>query len=146
MQKVIIVTLLLISAIVVNAQEWQTDLEKSKAIAKEKNRNIILVFSGSDWCAPCMKLENEILSSEEFKTYAKDHFVLLRADFPEKKKNRLSDEQQKKNNMLAEKYNLHGYFPFVVVLDFKGNILGTTGYKKVSSEEYIKILTSFKAI
>ncbi len=130
-------------AYTVSAQEWQTNLATAQGIAKEKNQKIILVFSGSDWCAPCIKLEREIWESEEFKTFSKDNFVLLRADFPRKKKNKLSKEQQEKNNQLAEKYNINGYFPFVVVMNGNGEVLGTTAYKKVSPTEYIKILTSF---
>jgi len=143
MRILIISILLLFSTSAINAQEWQTDLEKCKEIAKEKNKKIILVFSGSDWCAPCIKLENEIWNSDEFKSYAKDNFVLLKADFPKKKKNKLSKEQQEKNNQLAEKYNQTGYFPFVVVLDSNAKIIGTTGYKKVTPKEYIAILNSF---
>jgi len=125
------------------SQEWQTDLNDAKQIAQSKNQNIILVFQGSDWCAPCIKLEKEIWSTDVFKAYAKDNFVMLKADFPKKKQNRLPKEQQEKNDALAEKYNNQGHFPLVVVLDKTGKVLGTTGYKKVSPEEYIKILTSF---
>ena len=102
-----------------------------------------MVFQGSDWCAPCIKLEQEIWSSDEFKSYAEDHFVLLKADFPKRKKNALVKEQQEANNHLAEVYNKQGFFPFVVVLDKEGKVLGETGYNKVEPKEYIKILTSF---
>jgi thioredoxin-related protein len=143
MKKITTTILLLLSFLMVNAQEWQTDFEKAKEIAAEKNQKIILVFSGSDWCAPCIKLDRQIWQSDEFKTYAKDNFVLLKADFPRKKNNKLSKEQQEKNNKLAEVYNTNGYFPFVIVLDKNGTVLGTTGYKKVTPKEYINILTSF---
>ncbi len=126
-----------------NAQDWETDFEKAKKLATEKDRNIVLVFSGSDWCAPCIKLETEIWSTEEFINYANENFVLLKADFPRKKKNRLTEEQQEKNNQLAEKYNTRGYFPLVVVLDKNEKVLGTTGYKKIEPSEYIKLLSSF---
>ncbi|MDA3912191.1 MAG: thioredoxin family protein [Bacteroidales bacterium] len=143
MKKITTTILLLLSFLMVNAQEWQTDFEKAKEIAAEKNQKIILVFSGSDWCAPCIKLDRQIWQSDEFKTYAKDNFFLLKADFPRKKNNKLSKEQQEKNNKLAEVYNTNGYFPFVIVLDKNGTVLGTTGYKKVTPKEYINILTSF---
>ena len=123
-----------------SAQDWQTDFIKAKGIATEKNQNIILVFSGSDWCAPCIKLETEIFSSEEFKSYAKDNYVMLKADFPRKKKNKLSKEQQKKNAELADKYNSRGFFPLVLVLDSNGKVILKTDYKKVSPKEYIAIL------
>lgn len=130
-------------ATMVSAQEWQTDFDKAKDLAAQKNLDIVLVFQGSDWCAPCIKLENEIWSSDEFISLAKDHFVMLKADFPRKRRNALPPEQQKKNQQLAEKYNQSGYFPFVVVLDKNGKVLGQTGYKKLSPKEYYDLLLSF---
>ncbi|HPE82164.1 MAG TPA: thioredoxin family protein [Aequorivita sp.] len=142
--KKILVSFVLISFFqTVSAQEWQTDFETAKQISSEENHPIILVFQGSDWCAPCIKLDREIWSSEEFKAYSKEHFVMLQADFPRKKANRLNDEQQEKNNQLAEKYNKQGYFPFVVVLDKDGNVLGEAGYEKTTPAAYIEKLESF---
>ncbi|MCF6241084.1 MAG: thioredoxin family protein [Bacteroidales bacterium] len=138
-----LITFSLLFSALVNAQNWQTDLEKAKEIANNENRKIVLVFQGSDWCAPCIKLEQNIWSSEEFKNYAKDHFVMLLADFPRKKKNQLPKEQQEKNNFLAEKYNPQGFFPLIVVLDKGGEVLGSTGYKNISPKEYIDLLNSF---
>lgn len=125
------------------AQDWLTNIDEAKKQASELDLNIILVFQGSDWCAPCIKLEKEIWSSQEFQAYAKDHFVMLKADFPRKKQNALSPDQQEHNEGLAEKYNRDGYFPFVVVLDGSGKVLGESGYKKISPAEYIILLTSF---
>jgi len=142
MRKLIAIILLLASFVVSNAQEWQTDINKSKEIAKEKNLNILLLFAGSDWCAPCIKLEKNIWNSDEFKKYAKENLVLLKADFPKKRKNKLPKEQQEKNDKLFEKYNTIGGFPFVVILDNTGKILGTNGYKDVSPAEYIAQINS----
>lgn len=141
--KTLTTLLFLISFSVANAQVWNTDITTAKKTAQEQNRKIILVFQGSDWCGPCIKLEKEIWSSEEFKRYAKEQFVLLKADFPKKKANKLSKEQQTKNDLLAEKYNQNGYFPLVVVLDKTGKVLGTTGYKNITPAEYIKLLAAF---
>ncbi|WP_297797135.1 thioredoxin family protein [uncultured Eudoraea sp.] len=135
---------LFIGSATIWAQEWQTDFNYAKELAKSGDKPIILVFQGSDWCAPCIKLEQQIWSSEEFKNYSSDHFVLLLADFPRKKQNKLSVEQQEKNKDLAETYNQNGYFPLVVVLDKDGRVLGQTGYKKITVKEYIGLLESFK--
>ena len=144
MKKVIAFSYLLFFSIIsMNAQEWQTDFYEAQKIASEKNQKIILVFQGSDWCGPCIKLDTEIWSTKEFIDYSKDNFVLLKADFPRKKKNMLSKEQQEKNNQLAEKYNTRGFFPYVVVLDKDAVVLGSTSYKKTTPSEYIHILNSF---
>jgi len=134
----------LLLSTLVNAQNWETDFEQAKTLAVEKQVNIIVVFQGSDWCAPCRKLDKNIWSSEEFKTYAAENAVLLKVDFPKRKKNRLSKEQQEKNGLMAERYNPKGYLPQVVVLNPQGKVLGRTGYNKYSPSEYISLLSSFK--
>lgn len=63
------------------AQEWQTDFTKAKEIAAKESKPIILVFQGSDWCAPCIKLDREVWSTETFKKYAAAHYVMLQTDF-----------------------------------------------------------------
>lgn len=125
------------------AQEWFTDIDEALKTASEKNRKIILVFQGSDWNGMCKRLEKEMWTNTEFREYAQEHFVMLKADFPRRAENRLTEEQQEKNKRLKEKYNLSGTFPHVVVLNKEGEVQGTTGYKKVSPYMYIKVLNSF---
>ena len=124
-------------------QDWSTDFEEAKKMANSNNQNIVLVFQGSDWCAPCIKLEKEIWSTNEFQKLNEDHFVMLKADFPRGKKNQLSEKQQIQNKKLAELYNPNGYFPLVVVLDENGKVLGKLGYEKTTPSQYFKKLTSF---
>ena len=125
------------------SQNWELDFNNALKTAQDSNKTIVLVFSGSDWCAPCMKLEKEIWESDTFQNYAEDHFVMVRVDFPRKKANKPPKEQEAKNAILAEKYNPNGYFPSVVIIDKNKNVLGNTGYKKLTPEEYIKHLNSF---
>jgi len=125
------------------SQDWQTNFEDAKHLAKNEHKPIILVFQGSDWCAPCIKLGREVWSTAPFISYATEHYVMLQADFPRKKQNTLSNEQIKSNNMLAEKYNNKGIFPLVVLLDAGGNELGRTGYKKLSPKGYIDELNQY---
>lgn len=138
-----VVYLFLLLSTVSFGQDWITDFEKAKEIAASKNQKIILVFQGSDWCAPCIKLDREIWSTNAFTAYAKEHYVMLQADFPRKKKNALTEVQATANAKLAETYNKQGIFPFVVVLDAKGTVLGETSYKKIAPEEYINHLESY---
>ena len=126
------------------AQQWTANWGEAQKQANEKERNILLVFSGSDWCGPCIKLEKTIWQSAEFTAHAGNHLILYRADFPKSKKNQLTAELKKENGELAEKYNPQGLFPLVVLLDKQGKILGTTGYKNISPTEYIRLLESFE--
>ena len=136
--KTLFLILFTFSNIILTAQNWETDLDTAKSLAQKNQQPVVLVFQGSDWCAPCIKLDRKIWQSETFKTYAKEHFVMLKADFPRRKKNRLSEAQQNKNNRLAELYNPHGKFPMVVVLDAQGKVLGRIGFKRRwSPQDYI---------
>ena len=143
MRKIAILCFVLLSSFSF-AQDWQTNFEEAKRIASAQNKNIILVFSGSDWCAPCIKLDKSIWQSEAFKKESEKEWIVVKADFPRKKANVLSKEQTEQNRKLAEKYNNEGSFPLVVVLDNTGKVIGRMGYKNVSPEEYIKMIHSLE--
>lgn len=127
-----------------NAQNWKSNLEEAKSQATNENKDILLVFSGSDWCGPCIKLEKNVWKSDAFKKESEKKWVLVRADFPKKKANQLSAELTENNKKLAEKYNKGGSFPLVVLLDKTGKVLGMTGFKNVSAEDYIEIIKALK--
>ena len=52
----------------------------------------------------------------------------------------LIPELTEQNKKLAEKYNIEGSFPLVVLVDKNGKVLGKMGFKNVSPEEYIKMI------
>ena len=125
------------------AQNWENDWKVATQKSKKNNQKLILVFSGSDWCIPCIKLEKEIWEAESFKAYALENYVLLRADFPKRKKNALSIEKQTHNDKLAERFNAAGYFPLVVVISPEEKVLGQLGYEKSTPEKYIELINAF---
>lgn len=102
---------------------WHYDLEEAKQIAKTKHKHILLAFSGSDWCGPCIQLHKEIFESPVFVQMADTQLVLVQADFPRLKKNKLSTAQQDLNNAAADRYNPHGKFPYTLLLDANGKVL-----------------------
>ena len=91
---------------------WTGDFSAAQKQAAQEHKLIMINFSGSDWCGPCIRLRTEILGSATFEAYASAHLVLVRADFPRQKKNQLSKEQVKLNEALADKYNPAGKFPY----------------------------------
>ena len=107
---------------------WLTDLDAAKAAAKAANRPILAVFSGSDWCKPCIMYEQEVFAKPEFVAYAKDKLVLAHFDFPRLKKNQPSAAQLKLNEAAAAQLNREGDFPLAVVISPDGKVLAKTGY------------------
>ncbi|PWA08941.1 thioredoxin family protein [Flavobacterium laiguense] len=142
--KLYISILFLMTSVFGYSQNWNTNFEDVKVKAEKENKNILLVFFGSDWCGPCIKLDNIVWKSSEFQVEADKSWVIYKADFPKKKANQLSSELTENNNKLAEKYNKNGSFPLVVLLDKKGKVLGMTGFKNVLASEYIKLIHSFE--
>jgi len=130
-------------SVLASAQNWKSSYKEALSISKAENKPIVLVFAGSDWCAPCIKLERSIWQSEVFVSYSNEHYVLYKADFPRKKINQLAADVKEQNNKLAETYNPNGHFPLVVLLNSNEKVLGSTGYKKLAPEEYISLLNSF---
>jgi thioredoxin-related protein len=118
--------------------KWYNNLEEAKKIAKKEHKYILLNFSGSDWCGPCIRLHKEILENEIFQTFASKNLVMVNADFPRLKKNQLPAAQQKLNDGIAERYNSQGIFPLTVLLTENGKILKQwEGYPKVSTSQFV---------
>ncbi|RKR84852.1 thiol-disulfide isomerase/thioredoxin [Mucilaginibacter gracilis] len=125
------------------ATPWLGDFDSAKKEAAEKHKLILINFSGSDWCGPCIRLRKEILETALFDAYAADHLVLVRADFPRQKKNQLSKEQTKLNEALADKYNPDGKFPYTLLVDANGKVLKTwDGFPNKTPEAFIADVSS----
>ncbi len=126
--------LLIISLFVLltgTASQWELDFNRAKVEAEKSHKLILVSFSGSDWCGPCIKLKKDVFESADFQSFAAERLVLVRADFPRMSKNQLSAEQTSRNEALAEKYNHQGKFPFTVLLDVNGKVLQEwDGYPK----------------
>ena len=123
----------------------QSNLDEALQKAKTENKTILVNFSGSDWCRSCILLKKTILNTKKFKIFADEKLVILDVDFPWLKKNKLSEEQTAINEALAAKYNKKGQFPTILLLNSNAKVLGKTGYKKISPEQYVKHIQSFIA-
>jgi len=77
------------------------------------------------------------LDSEGFQKFSSKNLVLLELDFPYSKKNKLSSEQIKHNESLADQYNPEGSFPKIVLVDDYKKALGIVQYKKNYSTDDI---------
>lgn len=134
---------LIISLLSLPHPNWLSDLQAAETTARQENKLILLNFSGSDWCGPCIRLHKEFFAGEAFNQFAVGHLTLLNADFPRSKKNQLSKEQQAKNNKLADIYNKTGIFPLTLLLNTEGKVLKTwEGYPSESILEFINEINS----
>ena len=127
--KSIILFVLFVIPISVSAQEdnlhWLTDFDAAKKISKNTKKPILMYFTGSDWCAPCIMLKEDFFSTTEFKSEA-EKLILLKVDIP-RRTDIISEKQLKANKKLLTTYNKQGGFPNIIALDNTGKVLGTEG-------------------
>ncbi len=123
------------SAFATPLEGWSTDLAKALEKAKAEKKFVLVEFTGSDWCPPCIAMRKNVFSKKEFVDAAAKKFILVEIDFPN------GDESlKKKNEPLAEKYKIEG-FPTVVLLTPEGkefNRFYASEYPK--TEDFLKHL------
>jgi thioredoxin-related protein len=102
------------SAFATAPEGWSTDLEASIALAKKENKAVLVEFTGSDWCPPCIAMRKNVFTKKEFVDAASKKFVLVEIDMP-----RGDKEVAEKNKPLVEEYKIEG-FPTVILLDADG--------------------------
>ncbi len=105
------------------AAQWGTNIPEAVKQAAAEEKTVIVVFTGSDWCPPCIALKKNVLSTEEFEAFAEDNLVLVELDFPRKKQ--LSAAQKQHNDSYAQQFKIEG-FPTVIALDGDGEEVGRT--------------------
>jgi thioredoxin-related protein len=129
---------LMTTAFTLSNSDWGHNYKEALEAAKKEHKLILINFSGSDWCGPCIRLHKEVFVMEDFVKIANEHLVLVNADFPRYKKNQLTAAQQKLNDELADKYNSKGLFPYTVLVDENGNLLKDWEGFPASPSEFIE--------
>ncbi len=119
------------------ADVWEANLRRAIARSRKEHKPILLNFSGSDWCGWCMKLEEDVFATHEFKSFAREKLVCVLVDTPHRSK--LPEEIAKRNEKLKKKYQIKG-FPTILLIDGKGNEIARTGYKPGGAPKYVRHL------
>jgi thiol:disulfide interchange protein len=126
-----------------NDPVWLNDFSQAQSEARQSSKFILINFSGSDWCTPCIHMHKTIFESAFFETFATKKLVLLNADFPRLSKHKLTKDQQKKNDELAEQFNPSGKFPLTLLLNSDGKVLQTwEGDPNESAEKFVEEINS----
>ncbi len=115
--------------------EWRTDAAEALRVAGEKEQILLMNFTGSDWCPPCIQLKKDVFSTEKFQDYAKENIVLLELDFPRGEKQ--SDELRRQNQALQQRFRIEGYPTLIVVGPDGKEIKRHVGYMPGGPEAFI---------
>lgn len=137
----LLLTALLVCAAGLTAKSdlWVTNIDEAKTMAAEKERHILLEFTGSDWCPPCKAMARDVFDTETFEAYAADNLVPVFLDFP-RDPGKLSKEQAEHNYELQSQYGIRGY-PTIILLDAAGQeVARHVGYFPGGPEKFIAFL------
>jgi len=121
---------------------WLTNFETAQARARSEKKLLLIEFTGSDWCPPCIILGRQVFSQPEFKDYAAQYLVLLEVDFPRTKE--LSAEQRAANEKLAEQFGIDG-LPTIILLDPSGRKVGELGYMPGGPKPFIAAVEELRS-
>src|SRR4051812_3441467 len=125
MKQLSLLAIAILFAIAIPAQGvpppgWTEDYSKAVEKAKTENKNLLLDFTGSDWCGYCIALNKEVFSTAKFKEWAKQNVVLVEVDFPHSKPQTQKIKTQ--NADLKGQYPTNGY-PTILIVDATGKEL-----------------------
>jgi len=138
---ILVVGILLFSALFAFSQDkeivYAKSFEAAQEISVNENKLVLLIFSGTDWCRPCMIFDQTVLSNSIFIEYANQNLSIYKASFPRRKKNALSEETKAYNEKLASIYNKKGAFPNVLLFHKKSNTFIVLDYNQ-SAEQFTK--------
>ena len=96
MKRILFFTLLFVATISTAQMEntklsWLTNLDEAQTISQTDNKPILIYFTGSDWCAPCMRLKEDFFENPKF-TQQANNLVLVKIDYP-RRVDIISEEQ-----------------------------------------------------
>lgn len=132
-----------ISSALAGGEGWTSDFEAAKKQAAEENKNLLIDFTGSDWCGWCIRLKEEVFDKDAFSTGVADKFILVEIDFPQDD-SKLSAETKAQNEKLGNEYSVQG-FPTIMLTDAAGKPYAQTGYQEGGAEAYVKHLDELTA-
>jgi thiol-disulfide isomerase/thioredoxin len=125
---------------------WMTDLEQAKAKAQAEGKDLLIDFTGSDWCTWCIRLDNEVFAFQPFYDFADENFVLVKLDFP-RGPGAITEEQSAHNNAVKDHYGsvVEG-FPTILLADAEGRAYARTGFEFGGPANYVTHLTGLQEI
>lgn len=131
-----------LAAAALGSDGWLVDFEKAKAQAAAEKKDLLLDFTGSDWCTWCIRLKKEVFDEEDFKNAAPSRFVLVELDFPQDS-SKQPETVRKQNESLRDAFAIEGY-PSIVLADASGKPYAQTGYQKGGVSAYLKHLDELR--
>ena len=113
-------------------EKWFVSWDEALADARERQRPILVLNTGSTWCHWCKKLRMEVLDHDVFKAFADERLTLLYLDSPCE-----NVDQRNHNKLIVKALKFSGGVPNVRVFTAAGKLLGSVGGGGLAVEAYV---------
>ncbi|MCG3135795.1 MAG: hypothetical protein HMLKMBBP_03551 [Planctomycetes bacterium] len=123
--------------------EWFADYDKAVEAAKAQKKDLLVDFTGSDWCGWCIRLHKEVFEQAEFKAEAPKDYVLCALDFPNGEAAKAKVPNPARNQELSQKHGIQG-FPTILLLTADGDVIAQTGYQPGGAKPYVEHLAKIR--
>lgn len=120
---------------------WTTDYQSARKRAIAEKKDLLLVFTASDWIKICQIYDRDIINQKAFTDLVEPKFVPVRFDFP--KHTSQSPSLRAQNNLFMQAYRVTG-FPTLMLTDTEGRPYAVNGYQPITPEEYGKIVLAME--
>lgn len=124
--------------------DWIQDFDVAQRVAKKEGKDLLVDFTGSDWCGWCIRLDREVFSHASFLEAAKKDFVLVSLDFPRGDEAKEKVPNPERNQELLERHRVRG-FPTVLLMNAEGEAYARTGYRQGGPTAYLAHLGELRA-
>ena len=134
---------LTVSIATAGGEGWMTDFAAAKKKAAAEKKDLLVDFTGSDWCSWCIKLKDEVFKHDAFNKGVADKYILVEIDYPQDS-SKMSDATKKQNEALKDTYKIKGY-PTIMLMDAQGRPFAQTGYQAGGPENYLTHLETLRS-
>ncbi len=131
------------AAVADEASGWYADFDEAVKAARTEGKDLLVDFTGSDWCGWCIRLHDEVFAHKAFLDAVTPKYVLLALDYPRDPAVKAKVPNPERNKELAAKFGVRGY-PTIMLMTPDGDVYGRTGYQAGGPEKYVAHLDELR--
>ena len=124
--------------------KWYADFDEAQKVAVAEGKDLLVDFTGSDWCGWCIKLDNEVFEHAEWQEGVAANYVLVALDYPRGEEAKAKVPNPERNRELQQTYGVTG-FPTIMLMTSEGEVYGRTGYQAGGPAAYLEHMAELRA-
>ena len=125
------------------SNDWIDEYDQGVELARKEGKDLLVDFTGSDWCKWCKKLDVEVFRSPAFLEAAKEQYVLVKVDLPRRKPALERVPDIARNREVAQELGVTN-FPTILLMTADGDVWGRTGYREGGAAPYVEHLQKLR--